>query len=246
MKCARWGWSPAGVMGIKLQSGDELAGMEALPQPGEVFMVASDGSAKRVEVDQFPRQGRYGQGVQAWKLPPKVRIAGMLVGEESSKATLFFSKTAPKLARLDVAPLQGRSGAWQEHPRSARRRRRCSLLSAPWEPMRPGGSQIKPEPESAPPPKRRRPSHPTSAAAGKLSKKWSSSPWRSTPKRVLPGLLHLPRRPKPRKPACPDRGEDRQNCYDREQACQSCQNHSRSDKDGEIHRSSREIRRGGK
>ena len=79
----------AGVMGIKLQSGDEIVGMEILPRPGEVFMLASDGSAKRVEVSQFPRQGRYGQGVQAWKLPPKIIAVGMLIGEGGSRATLL-------------------------------------------------------------------------------------------------------------------------------------------------------------
>jgi DNA gyrase subunit A len=156
-----------GVMGIKLQGGDEIAGMEALPHPGEVFMLASDGSAKRVEVTQFPRQGRYGQGVQAWKLPPKVHIAGMLVGEEGSKATLFFSKTAPKLARLDVAPLQGRS-ARGKSILDLRLGDQVLSLSAPWEPMRPGGSQIKPEPKKRSAAKTEKSAAPTRRGGGKV------------------------------------------------------------------------------
>jgi DNA gyrase subunit A len=136
------GFVAAGVMGIKLQSDDEIVGLEALPQPGEVFMLASDGSAKRVEVAQFPKQGRYGQGVQAWKLPPKVRIAGMLVGEGSSRATLFFGKMTPKQVRLDAAPLQGRA-ALGKAILDLRGGDQVMSLSAPWEPIRPGGSQVK-------------------------------------------------------------------------------------------------------
>ena len=72
-------------------------------------MVASDGSAKRVEASQFPKQGRYGQGVVAWKLPPKVKAVGMAVGKGTTRLTLFLGKLAPKMIRLDEAPLQGRA-----------------------------------------------------------------------------------------------------------------------------------------
>ena len=99
----------AGVLGMKLQAGDEVVGIETLPKPGEVFMIASDGTGKRVRLNQFPKQGRYGQGVVAWKLPPHVRVVGMAIGQETVKAILFLSKLAPKSIRLDEAPLQGRS-----------------------------------------------------------------------------------------------------------------------------------------
>ncbi len=99
----------AGVMGIKLQKGDEVVGMEVLPQPGDVFMVADDGSAKRVAVAQFPKQGRYGQGVVAWKLPNKTQAVGMTVGKGTQRVTLHLQKLAPKMTRLDAAPLQGRA-----------------------------------------------------------------------------------------------------------------------------------------
>ncbi len=103
----------AGVMGIKLQEGDEVVGMELLPQPGEVFMAASDGSAKRVAIKNFPTQGRYGQGVTAWKLPAKVKIVGMTVGKGTIRATLHLDKLAPKSIRLDDAPLLGRTARGQ-------------------------------------------------------------------------------------------------------------------------------------
>ena len=159
-----------GVMGIKLQAEDEIAGLEVLPRAGEVFMLASDGSAKRVEVSQFPRQGRYGQGVQAWKLPPKVRIIGMLVAEEGERATLFFSKTAPMMVRLNIAPLQGRA-ARGKSILELKAGNQLLALVAPWEPIRPGGSQVKPAPKK---PRTSKPAAPvkatkTAAQTGKPS-----------------------------------------------------------------------------
>ena len=38
----------AGVMGIKLQAGDGVVGLQLVPKRGEILMVASDGSGKRV------------------------------------------------------------------------------------------------------------------------------------------------------------------------------------------------------
>ena len=72
-------------------------------------MLASDGNAKRVDVSQFPKQGRYGQGVVAWKLPTRVSLVGMVVGKGTARATLFLNRLAPKVVRLDSAPKQGRT-----------------------------------------------------------------------------------------------------------------------------------------
>ena len=99
----------AGVMGIKLQTGDEVVGADLLPQPGELFFVANDGSAKRVKPEQFPRQGRYGLGVLGWKLPQKVKVVGMTIGKGTERAILFLDKLAAKSIRLDDAPLQTRT-----------------------------------------------------------------------------------------------------------------------------------------
>jgi|GEM_PF-74616 len=99
----------AGVLGIKLASGDVLCGMEILPQPGEILIAASDGSAKRIAPDQFPRQGRYGQGVSAWKLPARVYAVGMVLGKGNERVTLHLAKQASKSIRLDDAPLVGRA-----------------------------------------------------------------------------------------------------------------------------------------
>ena len=61
----------AGVNGIKLDDGVEVVGAEILPAEGEIFLMTSDGKAKRVEQKEFPTQGRYGKGVTAWSLPKR-------------------------------------------------------------------------------------------------------------------------------------------------------------------------------
>jgi DNA gyrase subunit A len=99
----------AGVNGIKLGVGEEVVGMEVLPAEGEIFLVASDGKAKRVEAKEFPQQGRYGRGVIAWELPKGVRLAGMACGKGNAVVTLHLLKGAPKSCRLDEAPLRKRS-----------------------------------------------------------------------------------------------------------------------------------------
>jgi len=103
------GLAAAGVNGIKLGVGDEVVGVEVLLGTGELFLIASDGKSKRVEVKDFPAQGRYGKGVIAWELPRGVKLAGLGMGKANSIVTLHLLKAAPKMARLDDAPLRKRS-----------------------------------------------------------------------------------------------------------------------------------------
>ncbi len=99
----------AGVIGIKLQNDDYLVGATLIPQRGNILMVATDGTGKRLNPKQFPRQGRHGQGVKAWKLPDDVQVAGVTAGKDTRRVTLDFAKMATKFIRLDAAPLQGRT-----------------------------------------------------------------------------------------------------------------------------------------
>jgi DNA gyrase subunit A len=99
----------AGVNGIKLGIGDEVVGADVMPARGEIFMIASDGKAKRVPVNDFPTQGRYGRGVIAWVLPKGVSLAGIATGKPNSIATVHLLKAAPKSTRLDAAPVRKRS-----------------------------------------------------------------------------------------------------------------------------------------
>ncbi len=99
----------AGVNGIKLGVGDAVTGVEILPAEGDIFLLASDGKAKRVPVKEFPLQGRYGKGVIAWELPLGVTLAGMTVGRGTSNIAIHLLKAAAKSARLDDAGLKKRA-----------------------------------------------------------------------------------------------------------------------------------------
>ncbi len=103
------GLAAAGVNGIKLGVGDEVIGCQTLPAAGEIFVLASDGKAKRVEAKDFPAQGRYGKGVIAWELPARVTLAGLASGKANVIVTIHLAKAAPKMTRLDAAPLRKRS-----------------------------------------------------------------------------------------------------------------------------------------
>lgn len=98
----------AGVMGIKLKVGDEVVGALVMPET-EIFLMASNGQAKRVKAEQFPVQGRYGQGVIAWPMATRVRLVGMTTGKPNDRVTANLLKLAAKAFRLDAAPVKGRA-----------------------------------------------------------------------------------------------------------------------------------------
>ena len=105
----------AGVNGIKLEENDEVVGAEILPAEGEIFILASDGKAKRVSEKDFPSQGRYGKGVRVWDLPTsspkgkKVTLVGAVSGKPNHMATILLAKGAPKSTRLDAAAVRRRA-----------------------------------------------------------------------------------------------------------------------------------------
>ncbi len=99
----------AGVNGVKLGVGDEVVGAEVAPDKGEVFVIASDGKAKRVPVRDIPTQGRYGRGVILWNLSKGVTLAGLATGKPNHVATVHLLELAPKSTRLDAAPVRKRA-----------------------------------------------------------------------------------------------------------------------------------------
>ena len=99
----------AGVNGVKLGVGDEVTGAEVAPDKGEVFVLASDGKAKRIPISDIPTQGRYGRGVIFWNLAKGTTIAGLAVGKPNHIATVHLLKMAPKSTRLDAAPVRKRA-----------------------------------------------------------------------------------------------------------------------------------------
>ena len=99
----------AGVNSVKLGVGDEVVGAEVVPPKGEIFVITSDGKAKRVPVRDIPTQGRYGRGVILWNLPKGVTLAGLATGKPNHVATAHLLNLAPKSTRLDAAPVRKRA-----------------------------------------------------------------------------------------------------------------------------------------
>jgi DNA gyrase subunit A len=99
----------AGVNSIKLGVGDEVVGCEVIPGEGEIFAIGSDGRAKRLSVNDFPAQGRYGRGVILWDLDKGIKLAGLAMGKPNSHVTIHLLKAAAKQCRLDEAALRKRS-----------------------------------------------------------------------------------------------------------------------------------------
>jgi DNA gyrase/topoisomerase IV subunit A len=83
--------------------------LKRAPAEGEIFLLTTDGRAKRVEQKDFPVQGRYGKGVIAWDLGDRARIAGAVLDKPNHMATIHLSRGAPKSTRLDAAGVRKRA-----------------------------------------------------------------------------------------------------------------------------------------
>lgn len=103
------GLPSAGVGGIKLSVGDEVIGASAIDRDAEVILVTSDGFGKRVKLNEFPAQARYGQGVIGWKLNPKSRLAGFVVDKPTGWIICHFEKSASKKTKMSDIPTMGRA-----------------------------------------------------------------------------------------------------------------------------------------
>ena len=81
-----------GVTGIRLAKGDEVVGMGIVRPRTEVLSVTANGYGKRTAVDEFPTQGRGGQGVILASLGPKTGdVAAVQVVDEGSQEILLIS-----------------------------------------------------------------------------------------------------------------------------------------------------------
>jgi DNA gyrase subunit A len=67
----------SGVIGMRFGDGDRLLGMYVVGEDGDVLVATSGGFAKRTPADQYPVQGRGGQGVLTARI---VEARGELVG----------------------------------------------------------------------------------------------------------------------------------------------------------------------
>mgnify|MGYP000581476026 FL=1 len=102
-----------GVIGIRLEDGDEVIGMESVIAGGKgatLLAITENGFGKRTELDEYRVQIRGGKGVITYKITPKT---GKLVGariatEEDDVMLITDTGTIIRLNVKDVSIL-GRS-----------------------------------------------------------------------------------------------------------------------------------------
>lgn len=103
----------AGVNAIKLKENDYVIGASVIEDKDEVAFITRLGLAKRVSAAEFPVQGRYGQGVIAWKLGKDDEIVAQLVGKLTDRGVCHFRKSASKVFTITNAVSRKRSANGQ-------------------------------------------------------------------------------------------------------------------------------------
>ena len=110
------GLPAGGVLGIKFKSEEDYVVSLNLVRPrSDLFMISSDGKAKRTPLAEYPTQGRRGQGVISVRLgTPESRLAGACVVQANDSVILSTEKGAAKTIRAKNAPRKGRAALGQE------------------------------------------------------------------------------------------------------------------------------------
>jgi DNA gyrase subunit A len=101
----------AGVNGIKLAAADQVIGMERVLSGCEVMLLATNGVGWRMAFDEFPLQGRYGQGVIACKPERGSKLVATFSGKKTQAAGVYLLKAAAQAMRLDDIDLVKRMRA---------------------------------------------------------------------------------------------------------------------------------------
>jgi len=103
-----------GVSGIKLSPNDAVCAAQIVKTGLEALLLASNGQGWRLAVEDFPLQGRYGQGVIACKLPPRTDLVGLLVGKKNTTGWIHMQVLAAKQVRVDEIPAAKRGAMGKE------------------------------------------------------------------------------------------------------------------------------------
>ncbi len=109
------GLAATGVYGIRLDEEDaRVVGMGLATRYKDVLLISSTGWAKRTALNKFPRQGRYGKGVLAWKSGEDVSLAGGVFGDPEGRAIAHLTKGAARSIRFSDAPRRARASAGKQ------------------------------------------------------------------------------------------------------------------------------------
>ncbi|MFQ6102519.1 MAG: DNA gyrase subunit A [Anaerolineae bacterium] len=110
------GLPAGGVMGVKLGGVEDRVVALAVVRPrSDLFVIASDGKAKRTPLSEYPTQGRYGQGVLTTRITASsASLAGGCVVQARDPVVLVTEKGAAKTVRAQSAPRKSRATAGQK------------------------------------------------------------------------------------------------------------------------------------
>nr|MBN1228524.1 DNA gyrase subunit A [Anaerolineae bacterium] len=105
------GLPAGGVKGMKLKGrGDCVVGMAVAQAGASLWVITNDGIAKSSPMDDYPMQGRYGQGVITMKLAGSEQVlAAAAAGIQDQGLIVVTNKGKPKYMRLGLAPESGRN-----------------------------------------------------------------------------------------------------------------------------------------
>lgn len=109
------GLAAAGVYGIRLDEKDaRVVGTGLATRHKDLLLISSTGWAKRTALNKFPKQGRYGKGVLAWKSGEDVSLAGGVFGDPEDRAIAHLTKGAARSIRFSDAPRRVRASAGKQ------------------------------------------------------------------------------------------------------------------------------------
>lgn len=97
------GLSAGGVMGIKLaDEADGVVAMDVVQPDGFVWSITDDGLAKATPMDEYPTQGRYGQGVINVRLPKgSTEVVSVMIGAAKNELLVRTAIGSTRRVRID-------------------------------------------------------------------------------------------------------------------------------------------------
>ncbi len=104
------GLSAAGVLGIKLGEKDQVIGATLVKPQGAIVIGTAQGFMKRTAAKEYPRQGRYGVGVQTATISAKTGpVVGVAAVEEDETLWVVGSRGTVKAVKVKDLPRVGRA-----------------------------------------------------------------------------------------------------------------------------------------
>ena len=95
----------AGVIGIRMDPGDEVIGFQVIREEQDLLVVSERGLGKRTTIDQYRIQGRGGKGIQAMRLTNRTgKIVGAaMVSPEDAVLLMNTSGVAIRIAASQIS-----------------------------------------------------------------------------------------------------------------------------------------------